>query len=348
MTPRQRILAVFNGERPDRIPFTIYDALLPRGEAEQRLRNQGVGLCTDAGVFSITRPNVTVTTTQFYRDGTLYYRDTLGTPAGEVSQVRRTGGGYNTSRLSEYMIKSPDDYRVVEFLFRDEVYEPTYESYLKRVETIGEAGIVLGGWLPRTPMMCMMWELMSHEQFAIDLHERPDLFFRLYETIAERRREQFRLAAKSPARCLHIGDNITADMIGRERFRDYCIPMYDEFCDLLHEEGKLLAVHMDGRMGPLLDLVAQCKVDIIEAFSPYPDGDVPMADARAAWPEKIIWNNYPSPVHLWPASEIETFTRDLLAAVAPGDRFMIGVTENIPDTDWDKSLSVIADVVRES
>ncbi len=347
MTPRERVLAALHGEVADRVPFTCYDCLLPRGETEQWLRNEGLALITDRQVFTTERPHVEVSHREYYHNGILYVRDTFHTPMGEVWQTRRTGGGYDTSRLSEYLIKRPEDYRIMEFIVRDEVYTPDHERFLSAVDIMGEAGLVLGGWFPRTPMMCMMWELMSHEQFAVDMHERPDEFFGLYETLAQRRRELYEIAAAGPAPVLHVGDNITADMIGLERFKQYCVPCYDEFASHLHAEGKLLAVHMDGRMRVLIDAVAESQVDIVEAFAAVPDGDLELSEARQAWPEKVIWTNYPSPVHLWPPDGIAAYTRQMLQDIAPGDRFLIGITENIPDEVWQTSMTTVSRVLAE-
>jgi hypothetical protein len=41
MTPRDRVFAALSGERVDHIPLTIYEGLLPRGEVERRLREEG-------------------------------------------------------------------------------------------------------------------------------------------------------------------------------------------------------------------------------------------------------------------------------------------------------------------
>ncbi len=44
MNIRERILSALNWEEPDRIPLTIYDWMIPRGETERMLRKAGVGL----------------------------------------------------------------------------------------------------------------------------------------------------------------------------------------------------------------------------------------------------------------------------------------------------------------
>jgi len=53
-------------------------------------------------------------------------------------------------------------------------------------------------------------------------------------------------------------------------FRRYCIPFMQRMADLVHARGRLLASHMDGDMKPLLDLIPQTGLDVVESFSPAP------------------------------------------------------------------------------
>ena len=89
--------------------------------------------------------------------------------------------------------------------------------------------------------------MAPRERILAVLHgERPDRpgdFCRLCETIVERRREQFALAARSPALVLQLGENMTSEMIGPERFAGYCVPYYNELASCLHTQGKLLAAN---------------------------------------------------------------------------------------------------------
>ena len=55
-----------------------------------------------------------------------------------------------------------------------------------------------------------------------------------------------------------------------------------------------------------------------------------LQEARVIWPDKILWINFPSAVHLEPISVIEETTRQLLRQAAPGDRFLVGITEDVP------------------
>jgi hypothetical protein len=95
-------------------------------------------------------------------------------------------------------------------------------------------------------------------------------------------------------------------------------------------------VHFDGNTAPIADIIAKSAIDCVEAFDP--NNDMSVAEARAAWPGKILWINFPSGVHLKSDHEIEQTTRRILREAAPGDRFLVGVTENVPHDTWPRSL----------
>jgi hypothetical protein len=88
-------------------------------------------------------------------------------------------------------------------------------------------------------------------------------------------------------------------------------------------------------------------MDVIEAFTPVPTCDVTVAQARAAWPDKVLWINFPSSVLLQPGEEIRAETLRILREAAPGDRFLIGITEDVPEDRWRDSLSTISQTLLE-
>ena len=346
MTPKERVLTALSGEKADRIPLTSYEGLLPRGETERLLRNDGLCFNCRLGVVGVESPNVTTEQSHFRDERHSYQREVTKTPVGEVTQVRRLGGGYGSSLLCEFPIKTPDDYKVMEFIWRDQQYSPAYEGFHATEERVRGDGVVIGN-LGYSPLQHMLILYMGPQRFAEDMVDRPDLFFGLYETMTERHREQYEIAADSPAEFFIYGDNVTCEMVGAERFEKYVASRYNEFAEMLHARGKKLGSHLDGMMVGLKAQVAATKLDFIEAFAPYPDGDLPLAEARAAWSDKVIWINYPSALHLGTEKEIEAATRQMIADVAPGDRFLVGITENIPDHCWQQSMTTISRVLRE-
>ena len=65
------------------------------------------------------------------------------------------------------------------------------------------------------------------------------------------------------------------------------------------------------------------------------------------WPGKVLFINFPSAVHLEEPSVIEATTAQILKEAAPGDRFIIGITENVPDDRWRESFCTILKTVNE-
>jgi uroporphyrinogen-III decarboxylase len=157
----------------------------------------------------------------------------------------------------------------------------------------------------------------------------------------------FKVCADSPAELIQYGGNIHQDVIGRERFERYYVPCFDEFAHVMHEAGKLSLCHMDAPMNSLAPALAETGMDVVEAFTPLPDGDMSVQDAREAWRDKVLWINFPSSMHLDRPEAIREETERILEEATPGDRFLIGITEDIPEDRWRASLAAILDAIRE-
>jgi hypothetical protein len=137
-------------------------------------------------------------------------------------------------------------------------------------------------------------------------------------------------------------------MVGLERFNRYCIPRYNEAAALLHEKGKRLGVHMDGNLRLLKESIAESDIDFIEAFTPSPMFDLSVAEAREAWPDKVLWINYTSCFHVAGPEAIRAHTLELLRQAYPGDRFLISITEDVPSEVRKESFATIAQTLREN
>lgn len=345
MTPRERITAVLRGEPVDHVPLCSYPGLLPRGERERLLRSEGLGIFHRIGVLTSESRNVTTVSTTYWEGGRPWVRTTFRTPVGEVWETLRTGGGYGTHLRCEFLIKRPEDYKVVEFMVKDAVYAPNEEAFREAERTLGEDGAVIGN-LGYTPMQQMLILWMGPERFAIDYYEHPDAFFSLYETLCRRHEEQYEIAADSPAECVEYGDNVTSEMIGLERFQNYVVSCYNRLGEHLHAKGKRVGSHLDGNLKVLKEAIRDSELDFVEAYNPPPDGDLSIREARACWGGKVIAINFTSSIHLASPEEIEAHTLQLLEDASPGTGFLVGVTENIPEHVWQRSLSVISRTLR--
>ncbi|MBI3944922.1 MAG: hypothetical protein HY321_03315 [Armatimonadetes bacterium] len=343
MTPRQRVLAALRGEMADKVPFTAYECMIPQCTAERRLRNEG--LCIVARTVPVVRtttPNVRTETYTYEEKGVSYRRTIHRTPVGDLSTLARPVGF--TSWHVERIFRKPEDYKPLLFMIRDRQCCPNYEEFLRAEADYGEDGFFRGG-VGATPLHEIMIGMMGVQKFAEEWVDRRDEVMKLYDALVAHLRRVYPLLADSPALAFNFGGNETGDVMGRERFARYVMPHYAECAEYLRKRGKLLGSHLDGNNRVWADLVAASALDYIEAFTPAPDTDMSLADARRAWPDKALWINFPSSVHLSSIETIEATTRRLLREAAPGDRFLVGITEDVPEERWRGNFLAISRVL---
>ena len=242
------------------------------------------------------------------------------------------------------MFKGPEDYDAVEFMMRDRQYSPNYEAFLKAQEqSNGEAFFKTSA--PGSPIHTIMYQIMGLETFSIEWAERRDRVIALHNAMAENEREIYSIVAKSPAKAVQCGGNYAPEVLGKERFMNFVMPHWEEVAAVFHEGGKMLGCHLDANNMLWAKEVGESGLDWIEAFTPAPDTDMTLAEARRMWPDKMFFINFPSSVHLEKASVIEETTKQLLKESAPGDRFIIGITENVPENRWRESFYTILKTV---
>ncbi|MHB1134770.1 MAG: uroporphyrinogen decarboxylase family protein [Chloroflexota bacterium] len=348
MDIRERITCALKWEEPDQVPVTIYDSMLPRGANERWLRDAGVGLIAALPVHKVEHRQVEFIDREYWQDGRRLIRRTMRTPVGEVWQTLDPDGPYDTGIpwITEHFIKAAEDYKVVEFVVRDAVYHDNY-AWIREVDRrLGGDGMVMLAPY-RMPIQEMLYRLIGMEQFSYDFHFQRDLIDSLHDVMATRNDEIIDLAAEAPVEIVRLGDNITCDVIGKERFERYCLPTYEKVHKRLAGTGKVLGSHMDGRLLGLKKPIAEAHLDFIEAFTPPPVGDLSVAEARQAWPDKVLWLNFTSSYVPETPAAIEEHTRQLMTEAGSKRGFVMGITENSQAPELEQCLSVITRVLRD-
>ncbi|MBI2941234.1 MAG: hypothetical protein HYY04_12430 [Chloroflexi bacterium] len=344
MSIHERIVTALKGEMPDRVPWTIYAGLLPRGGVERRLRNKELGLVSYPLVYATQRPHVNLAERSIEENGETVQVRTYQTPLGELTEKRRTEPGYNSSWILEYFVKQPRDYEILEFIIRDTVYRPDYSVFVRARGEMGDDGLV-GARILRVPYQRLWIEFTGLDRLLLDLNDCPDLVGRVVQAIDEKDRELWEVVAASPSDDVWCPDNVTAQAMAPRLWDHYLAPYYEALGEVMHRHGKRVIVHIDGATRMLVDRIARTPIDVIEAFTPMPTGDLTLAEARAAWKDKAIWINFPSSVHVEEPDEVAAMTGELLRQAAPGNGFLMGVTENVPDAVYARSLGAITEVI---
>ncbi len=354
MSVRQDILKAAHAGMPERVPWTVYHQLLPRGETERILRSQGLGIVygnqPSVLAYSIEQPNVEVCQKPVQvKDGSAL-RMTYRTPVGELTDLRSTGyasgmAGFHSDWRLEFMVKRPADYDILEFMIRDQVIRPAYGGVRQAKEEIGEDGVVFS-CLKRVPFQRLWAECTGIERLTYDLHDNPEPVKRVMDAMLEKDREMWKIVAASDVDLVQQPETLTYHIVGPKLFERYFLPVYEELGKVIDFGKKPCFIHMDGFGRSLLEAVKKLpKGMIVEAFTPPPMGNCSLAEARSAWGDLPIWINFPSPVFLSSTEEIESVAKEILRQAAPGNAFIFGITENFPSDRWQAGMQAIGRVL---
>ena len=359
MTRRERIMAASLKERADRLPFFHYWRHSQIGWAERECRNRGMGMNWARPCYVEKMHGVEVTESRIPSSGRTALRRTFTTPVGSVSLVEEHEPGvgqWHAQRSwndvspwqTERLIKGPDDYRVAKYIVENTEYVADYFPIEQALDWLGDDGVVVNS-LPHSPMQTLMIDWIGSEGGGFFYHhaDYPDLVEELYEALCKSREALHEIAAKAPAPIVLCGDNVDGFLVTPDLFESYFMPVYDEQAEVLHRHGKLMAVHMDGRLGVLKDLISKTQIDIVEGLHPPPMGDVPVSEALGLWPDKAVWVGFPGAIYALGADATRDYALRLLSDAVPGERLVIEMsTENlVPNEELLALTSVLEQVV---
>jgi len=345
LTPRERIMCVLQREYPDCVPFGAYSFLLPRGSIEHKLREKGCGIVHFEKVYVTEIKNIEICTKEKWGNNEKTIIRIYRTPLGDLYEKIKLDPGYHSQWIKEFMIKRLSDYRIAKYIVENTVYHKNYNFFVEVEKNIGEDGILIAN-MDRTPLQRTLIELTGTERLCIDLYERPDIVEDFFNSLQKKQDEIYQIAADSPAKIIHNWDNLTEDITEPRLFQKYCLPLYNKYGRMLHESGKIYMVHMDGKLNHLKDLIKETAIDVIESFTlPEGGGNLPIQEAMNTWKNKTVVANLPAFLCYKDEEFIRKFIQDLLIQV-PRERFMLGVSEDLPQKFWKRTLLIVADVIQ--
>ena len=347
MTMRERILAALQGRPHDRVPFVQYSGIAaPNEEIWARLGRGRMGILQWTSVHRVEHPNCRFEEEDFERNGQRWRRTTLHTPAGSIHEERAFEESYGSSSVRRHYLQEPADYDALLAYLRDGAVVENYAAYREVDAHIGDDGLPLPA-IERTPYQQLWVQWAGLANLSLHLAECPEKVEEAIGALTERARRIFQIASRSPAPFIDFPDNITAPAIGPERFRRYCVPLYNELAATLAERGALVFVHMDGDLRPLWSAVGESGVGGIDSLSPAPDNDTTVAEARSMWPDMRLWVNFPSSVHLCDYQTVHERAERILEEDGRSGLLQIQVSENVPRNAWRTSYAAIADAIDE-
>jgi len=364
MNNRERLMAIMARKSPDRIPWiarlevwhkahTLLGTLpekytgwsLPEIERDLGLDRSA----REGRVFRTELHGVEVQSEE-RGDGTV---TEYITPVGTVSTLQRRSA--ELERLGivglevEHMIKGPGDYRVVEYLIEHTEVIPTYDQYRAYDEEIGEESLPIV-FIGQDPMTRILQELIGYKDAYFHLRDCRDRLIHLLRVLQEQAAEVQQVVLDSPAMLILHGGNYDSQMTPPYLFEEYIVPYFRPFADRLHERGKFLACHADADTRLLLHLIKAAGFDMVDCFATAPMVSVTLQDARAVFGnDVIVWGGIPSVVltDTFTDEEFQRYLLRLFHTIAPGDAFILGVSDCVMPGDKLERVARVSEMVRE-
>lgn len=249
---------------------------------------------------------------------------------------------------SEHFLKEASDYPALEYILERAEYVPDYERVQHEQAQIGAAGFVVS-LVQRIPFQQMLIDYVGEMELFYWLYDEPQTVRKLMTLLDERCVALLESLRDFPGPYVEFVDNLEGGMTNPRLFREYCLPYYQRYTEILHRQGKKAGSHTDGNLKPLLGLLAESGLDVCESFSPAPLTPCTFEEAWRAWHEgPVIWGGIPSLILQadTPEAEFQAYVQQVLEMV--GERpIILGVGDMVMGNDLIERVRYIAQAVEE-
>ena len=340
MTPQQRMLAAIRGEPVDRLPFATYNChpfswgryvTFSHGDwPEYRpiieaVARTGAGmLCKVSAKPTGGLPCPKVTT--IMQDGQEVRTEVLETPAGPLRRVYRKPSD-QPGMWTEHYIKTDADIERFASLTATPVRWDVTEV-LAACDEIGSAGLA---YVDYDDPFYSIASRFDQEEFLIRMHTNPATIMELIEQTFIRFRDDLmrllEMLSDSGQRLLFYtaGPELaTPPLLPPEVFAQVITPYHTKLVALIHEYGFPVSMHCHGRVRQVLGEVLKCGFDVLEPIEPPPQGDINLAELRAAAGDSLTLVGYVQDQEFYTASprQIRSRVAEIAAVIGRESRYI--------------------------
>ena len=341
MTPVERVKAILNHEKPDYVPFTIYESKvvgLPYGDELMAMDICMLRRIASYGMSSFEQSYESKN--EALPNGHTLCSTVIHTPKGDLSYKDELTE--MTTWHSEYMFKDENDYdKLIWHYSHMDVYPIHEERRADFLEDAKNEKVFVRDNVPHEPYQDIIDMIMGPETFCYEWMDNRERMLELLEIMRALYRKTFPIAAESPFKLIGQGGNATPEIIGRQGFRDFYMYEHAEAAQHLHAAGKLLSSHFDACNGPIMDLIAEDAVDMVEAYDAAMSPGV--KEATECFGDKILSLHFPSAWQMHDEEQIVKDTIGLIEAAKDPSRLIIGTTEDMP---FDRYVPVVRGILK--
>ena len=288
MTNRDRVLTLLSRMKPDRVPWFgdldyWYSATKRRGQLPAKYlgdgyfqlnRDLGVGFYLQ-GFFPFTQHNQGISFSEKII-GEQQVR-TMSTPKGDLTEIQQWLPTSFSWGYVKHFVNTVKDLPAFKCYLESLDFSPAYDEAVRRKSIIGDNGVVLC-YTPRSPFMQMVTTYIGIVNLVYLLADAPDQMMEIFDIMERKYDLAAEITVNSPAECIMIPENLSSEVVGPGYYKRYLRPYESKWIKRIKQAGKYSFIHMDGTLKGLIKHVAETGFDVIEAATPYPSGDMTMAE----------------------------------------------------------------------
>jgi len=360
LTPLERILATFEGRKPDRIVWQPridhwYDANKNLGTLPSKYKcMELLDIYDDLGAsprtYRFFAPTIHVVQGQGVEMQVAEDEEkivtTYSTPVGKLREIQtRTVHGAATYR-TEYLLKGLEDFPAMTHVLETQSFEFDEQLYEGIRKMIGDRSEPIVN-LPWGSIQRLTVDWMGLEKTILSLWKHPKETNDLLQVIQNSDSRRIDLIKKTPFKFVNFADNIDQGLVSPPLFEKYMLPWYREKTRELHDAGKICVSHWDGNIKLLLRYIKETGLDALECVPPLPMGNVTPEELHEAVKGMVIFDGLPANHFLEIVSreELGDFTRRILELFSP--RIVLGISDQLPPNGDIEKVRMVSEIVKE-
>jgi len=340
LTSRQRLLRTLRGEKPDRVPISLYefdgfydDWIYDYPEYVNILeyakdKTDKMYFWSPPGDKSVLFYGVMdeqdIETTEWKEGKSIYTKTEIKTPRGKLSSLSRQDEGVHTTWTIEHLCKDEKDAeKILSLPYLP--WRPPVDSFFELDRELGDSGIVMGD-IPDA--LCLTADIFGFTRFLTTYIDNPKLIFKLMDFFQERIYDFLEYLLTNGAVTLYriVGpEYATPPYLSPKEF-DKLVTAYDrELINLLHRYGGFARLHSHGKISKVMKSFLEMEIDATDPVEPPPDGDVELKEVREILGEKVtlIGNIEEKLFHMGGKEDMEKAVRKAIEEGASGGPFIL-------------------------
>ncbi len=135
-----------------------------------------------------------------------------------------------------------------------------------------------------------------------------------------------------------------------ELFRKYSFNHYKKIADHVHKAGKTVSAHLDGMLNNIIGIVAEAGIDVADACTPKPTGDLTPIDIRRQAGNDMVLMGGISPFMWLPETKEKDFithVREWLDLRKISSRLVQSAGDQVPPGTKLERIKLVYDIVEE-